>query len=279
MSERPVRVMRPMDPMLFDPLQFHTRYLLLLSKSCMWSWFYERTGISFPGLVRKHHQGLVAVECDVEYVRPFGLFDSDEFCVSVERVRARQGNSVLELFHEFSAQGQVFAKVRMLWRMLELDGDQALTGAPGVLRDSVLQRLEPCEIDPSRELRQVEVLRTQVEGEGEKIGEGHYPFTLYRHLCEVADQWSFLEVPGLASAGRERLIDALEQDPFKLRATLGRPLGQVLVKISCPFYLFEEGEVKTTAFSVHGRLVFVHRVINLTRMSTLAAVVIETFQD
>jgi hypothetical protein len=278
MSERPLHVVHPMDQTLFNPLQFQTRALLSLAKSSMWSWLYQRAGISFPDLARQHDQSLVAVEADVEYVRAFGVFDSDEYSVSVVKVRARQGNTVLEMYHEFAGEGGVFARVRMLWRLLELDGDQALTGIPGRFRDSVLQRLTPGEIDPSRERRYVDGFRGRIEQQGEKVAEGRHGFTLYRHQCEVADQWCFLEVPAFASQGREGLIEALEHDPFALRASLCKPLHKVLVKLSCPFYLFEQGEVLSTAYWLQGQLAFVHQIINVTRMNTLAAVVIETFQ-
>lgn len=62
MGERPVAVMRPIDPTLFNPLQFQSRSLLSLCKSSMWSWFSERLDISFPGLIREHHQSLVSAE-------------------------------------------------------------------------------------------------------------------------------------------------------------------------------------------------------------------------
>ncbi|WP_242487472.1 MULTISPECIES: hypothetical protein [unclassified Pseudomonas] len=277
MGERPVAVMRPIDPTLFNPLQFQSRSLLSLCKSSMWSWFSERLDISFPGLIREHHQSLVAVEADVDYLRPFGMFDSDWFQVSVEQVRLRQDNTVLEIFHQFQADGGVFAKVRMLWRLLELDGDAALTGVPGQLRGSVLKHLLPAEVDPGREPRYVDAQVALIEDEGERVAGAEYRFTLYRHLCEVADQWCFLEVPGLASEGRERLVDALVDDPLALRSGLGKPLQEVLVKLCCPFYLFDEGEVRTTTFIHHGNPVYIHRVINLTRDNRLAAVVIETF--
>ena len=112
---------------------------------------------------------------------------------------------------------------------------------------------------------------------GQLGAEFEYDFTLFRHRCEVADQWVFFELPTLAAESRESLIDALQDDPDELSSSLGLALNDIYMEWRCPFYLFEKGRIKTQAYRLQGKLYFAHHVFNLTRANTLAAIVIEAF--
>ena len=220
---------------------------------------------------------MVAVGCEIECLKDFCLLDADEFVASVDSVRLRQHNSVLELFHGFRAGDDEVVRVRLLWKLLELDGDEALSAVPGKIRDSVLSRFEPAEIDPTPIVRHLPVRVAHIESQGEFVLKGSYDFTLYRHRCEVADQWVFFELPTLVSDSREHLVHSEMADKLNLGRTLGKPLKKVSMELRCPFYLFEVGRVETTVYHVEGQLLFLHHVYNVTRANTLAAIVIEDF--
>ena len=277
MQTRTIKVSHPVESMLFGPFQFHAHSLMLLSFSSMWSWGSTYLSVSFPGMIKEYHQGMVAVGAEVEYVEPFEMFSADEFSVSVDEFKVRQGNSVFQVLHLIRAQGVVVARVKVRWKLLELDGDEALSATPGVIRPAFLQKFLPEEVDPSRVERPLLAQLENLKEHGQLCAEFEHDFTLFRHRCEVADQWAFFELPTLASESRESLIDSLQEDPGELASSLGLALDTIYMEWRCPFYLLEKGRVKTQAYRLQGKLYFAHHVFNLTRANTLAAIVIEEF--
>ena len=276
-TECKLEVIYPIHSCLFTGLQFHTRDLLSMAISNEWLWFSSQLGVSMPEFIKKHHQGLVIIALDIEYSRVFEFFDASQFTAKIQRFKVRQQNSIFEFHHEFIADDVVFAKVLIHQRVLELSGDEALSGVPGKVKACLLQKFLPDEIEPSNIVRRAPRLQNQIEQEGQLIAKNSYPFILHRHQCEVAEQWSFIELPTLASSGRERLLLSLENDSTHLMETLGMPLKNIVAKLTCPFFLFDEGQIDTSAYTFNNRIVFIHRVINVSRANTSAAVVIEMF--
>ncbi|AJJ03115.1 hypothetical protein BZ17_1999 [Yersinia pseudotuberculosis IP 32953] len=276
-EERTVNTIYPIHTCLFTALQFHGRELLSLGMSNKWLWFENHFNMSFPEFIKKYQQSNVAVAFEIEYIQPFDFFDAKTFDVSISKVRLRQKDSVFEFHHEFTANNIIFARVALYWRILMLSGDDALTAHPGPLGKELIQLFLPEEIDPSRTVRAVSKQLCEIEAEGQLITENYSNFTLFRHQCEVADQWSFVELPTLASAGREQLIISLEDDPENLSSTMGIPIKNIVAKLSCPFFLFDEGRVRTRAYLLNNQPVFVHHIFNISRADTLAAVVVESF--
>ncbi|WP_193588416.1 hypothetical protein [Yersinia hibernica] len=214
---------------------------------------------------------------EIEYTAPFEFFDATQFTVNVTKVQLRQKKTVLEFHYEFSANNVIFSRVVIFFYLLVLSGDEALTARPGEIDEKLLQRFLPEEIDSSNTVRAVPKLLSKIENEGQLVTENNNVFTLYRHQCEVADQWCFIELPTLASTGREKLITSLDDDPADLRSTMGKPIKNIIAKLSCPFFLFDEGRVRTRAYLWNKQPVFVHHVFNVSRADKLAAVVIESF--
>lgn len=276
-EERIVNMTYPIHTCLFTALQFHGRELLSLAMSSKWLWFEHHLKVSFPEFIQGYQQSNVTVAFEIEYTQPFTFFDANNFNTSIVKVRLRQKESIFEIHHDFTANQRVFAKVILYWRILSLSGDDALTAVPGKVDEKLLQRFLPEEIDSSNIVRAVPKLLNKIETEGQIITESNDLFTLYRHQCEVADQWSFIELPTLASAGRERLIISLDDDPAELRRTMEKPIKSIVAKLSCPFFLFDEGRVRTRAYLLNKQPIFVHHVFNVSRADTLAAIVIESF--
>ncbi|WP_145579438.1 hypothetical protein [Yersinia vastinensis] len=276
-KERTVNMTYPIHTCLFTALQFHGRELLSLAISNKWLWLERHLKVSFPEFIQGYQQSNVTISFEINYTQPLTFFDSNEFSSSVVKVRLRQKDSIFEIHHDFTANYRVFATVILFWRILSLSGDDALTAVPGNLDEQIKQRFLPEEIDSSNIVRATPKLLSKIESEGQFITEHNNLFTLYRHQCEVADQWSFIELPTLASAGRERLIISLDDDPAELSCTMGKPIKSIVAKLSCPFFLFDEGRVRTRAYLLNKRPIFVHHVFNVSRADTLAAVVIESF--
>ncbi|WP_145556447.1 hypothetical protein [Yersinia canariae] len=276
-EERTVSVTYPIHTCLFNALQFHGRELLSLALSNEWLWFEKCLCVPFPILIKEYQQSMVVTAFEIEYLKPFGFFDANQFKVNVVKVRVRQKDSIFEFNFELTANEIIFSRILICFRTLVLSGDDALTAQPGKVNEKLIRCFLPEEIDPSNMVRAVPKQLSKIEAEGQFITESNDSFTLYRHQCEVADQWSFIELPTFASAGRERLIISLDDDPAELRRTMEKPIKSIVAKLSCPFFLFDEGRVRTRAYLLNKQPIFVHHVFNVSRADTLAAIVIESF--
>lgn len=276
-EERTIDMTYPIHTCLFTALQFHGRELLSLAMSNKWLWLEHHLSVSFPEFIQGYQQSNVTISFEIKYIQPFTFFDANNFNASVVKVRLRQKDSIFEIHHNFTANHRVFATVVLFWRILSLSGDDALTAVPGNLSEQLRQRFLPEEIDSSNIIRAAPKLLSKIEAEGQFITEHSHLFTLYRYQCEVADQWSFIELPTFVSAGRERLIISLDDDPAELSRTMGKPIKSIVAKLSCPFFLFDEGRVRTRAYLLNKQPIFVHHVFNISRADSLAAIVIESF--
>ena len=95
---------------------------------------------------------------------------------------------------------------------------------------------------------------------------------MHRHLCEVADQWSIVHVPGIAAGARERL---LLSGAYSGRASsLGRAFSKIDIELSRPLFLFDEAAVETAVY--RDGTVFVHRIVSGSAAPLLHALVVET---
>lgn len=275
---RDLKIIQPVESSLFNPVQFQTRSLLSSTMSAMWSWFNQRLKVSFPMMISEFNQSLVIVACEVEYAKDYGFFEGSEFEHGVDSVQIRQKDMLCDIHYSFKAHGQIFARVRIVYRFLVLNGDDSLSASPGKINPAILNRFLPNEIDPAPVSRLLPMRLKNIEEHATPKAKGRYEFVLYRHLCEVADQWSFIEVPAFASQGRELMVRNNRDEFLNLSPAMNLPLKSVLVKYSAPFFLFDEGAVETTLWeSKNNALVFVHRVYNLSRGGELAALVIEEF--
>jgi hypothetical protein len=119
------------------------------------------------------------------------------------------------------------------------------------------------------------VLR-EVEESGELLGSYEYPFFIHREQCEFVDQWFFLESTVFAAASRERMV--FEQGAKKpaLRRGLSLPLRELDLLYSRPFYLFDQGKVRTRAFRAPEGVVFIHELVK-DGLNDPHALVVERF--
>jgi hypothetical protein len=96
-------------------------------------------------------------------------------------------------------------------------------------------------------------------------------------LCEVADQWSYIELPGYTGASREKLIMAAAGAAPELVGGLRQPLRRFTAEFRRPLYVLDEVTVKTRAFAAGDRLAFIHRVIRTGHDDQECAIAVELF--
>src|SRR5437879_2233109 len=79
------------------------------------------------------------------------------------------------------------------------------------------------------------------------------PCVIHRHQFEVADQWFWPEAVSLAGSGREELVRTEAERVPALRLAMRRPASRLDLLLVRPFFLFDEGAVRTTASEWEGR--------------------------
>jgi hypothetical protein len=273
---RTVAFSLPTDTAQFTALQLQPKSLLSLSFSALARWLREHL-VSFPDLIRRHGYSLVILGANIRYEQPLGFFDCDELYVEAALRVLRHGKRVkLDVtFRGGEARG---ATVGILFCPVHIDDTLSLGASPQALSDALLARFQPDEIDSSASARPVRDLLRRMEGSAEQLAhvEGP-PFVIHRHMCEVADQWAFLEVPALTGGAREGL--AMEnggQAPL-LTEGLRHPLRSFDMELSRPYFWFQEGTVETTAYRWDDHLTFVHRLLSKLPGEKVHGIIIEQF--
>lgn len=267
----------PTEPALFSVHQVHPRAALAIGQYMTWKWLFDHVA-GFRSLVKRHGMNWVIVGAHVHYLAPFAGHDADCFEARTAGLRLCRENTVLDAPVELSAGGQVFARTRVLYRAMELGGDETLSSAtPGAITGELLARFLPEERAPERLPRAVPPLIETAEREGRLLAESKTSFLTHRHLCELADQWCYIELPVLASVAREALVRARGRDVPQLRHGLGRPMRSFDAEFRRPFLLFDSGRTATRAYARGEDTVFVHRLLGDRGEGVNHALAVETF--
>jgi acyl-CoA thioesterase FadM len=253
---RRVRFNVPLDTSLFTPLQLQPRFLFWLGMNGWSRWVREHL-VSFRRLIREHNLGVVVVSVGLEYLRPFGFFDAAELVVEIGW-RARMGGVVLEGEIDYIGGNERVAKGGCTLRPVRLQDQQSLAAVPSRLSRALLDQFQSDEIDRERPRRVLPAVIESIE-RGECIAEAACPLTIHRHDCEVADQWSFIDLPSHAGAARERLVlERAGSVPF-LGSALANPVRSIHVELSRAMFLLDEATTHTKAYRSNGELGLVHR--------------------
>jgi len=268
---RLVRFAIPTDTSLFTPLQLQPRCMFWLGMSAWARWLQEHL-VSFRHLIRDHRLGFVVLSAHLEYLQPFGFFDADELVVEAG-FRARMGGVVLQGDYNYIGGGKKVAEARCILRPVRLQDLHSLAAVPSRLSPSLLDRFQPDEVDRERPERVVPELVRELE-KGQALAEASSPLMIHRHDCEVADQWSFIEVPSHVGAARERLALEHAGDSRALSSALSNPLRSIDAELNRPMYLLDQGTTSTKAYSNGGEVGFIHRLYTGVQEH---AVVVERF--
>ena len=264
----------PADTSMFTPLQLQPRKLLSIGMSAWARWAREYL-VPFPAMVREHHTSLAVAGLGMEYVEPLGFLDADliEFKVTI---RARSRGASLHMSMDCGARGNTAVRMTSVCVPVLIQDAQSLSALPGRLPEPLMARFRAEEMIsqpvPRRLRKELRVLTGETPGCEEKTS-----FTVHRDMCEVADQWSYIELPGIVAPGREAM--SLNPPPGLdvLRAGVSRPLTRWDAEIRRPFYAFDSGTVVSKAYVRPSRVAFVHELWNGTNDDHPNATVVEQF--
>jgi hypothetical protein len=266
----------PVDTGLFTPLNLQPTAVCRLAFNAAGRWL-SQYAISHRLLVAEHQTGLVVWSVELTSGDPVGYFDAD--CLGlVVTGRVRGGGTQFECDVEVRGPVGRATRMRACCVPLRLDAGPALAGAPARLGPEVMAAFRADEIDSRPHLSPLPGLRAAIAGGGAKLAQGRMPFVIHRHQCEVADQWFWPEAISLAGSGREELVRTEAENIPGLRLAMKAPVDRLDLLFSRPFYLFDEGEVLSTAYQWEGRLAFVHELVGTAiGGSEPRALVIEQF--
>ncbi len=253
------------DTCLFSPLQLQPRALFAHSWNGLARWFHAHV-CSFPSLLGDHRAGMVFLGIHLQYREPLGFFDADVVRQEVTARLLREG-SRLELVCRYTGlgraagDGRLAAEVRCVLCPVAIDEPRSLAARPQPFAAEIAACFAADERGDKAPPRVVPALLEELAAKGRPLGERQTPFTIHRHMAEVADQWSFSEIPCLCEASREHLVlENVGREP-SLGAALGKPLRSIDVELARPYYSFDRGVTHTQVAAVGetGGLAFVHR--------------------
>jgi hypothetical protein len=246
----------PVDSGSFTPLHLQPAAVCRLAFDAAGRWL-ARHAISHRRLVSEHRTGFVLWSVQLVTGDPIGFFDTERLRVRVTG-RVRGGGTQVECDVELRGPAGRPTRLRACCVPLRLDGDPALSGAPARLGPDVLSAFLADEIEARPHRSAAPGLRASIAGGGAALAAGRMPFVIHRHQCEVADQWFWPEAVSLAGCGREELVLTAAERVPRLRDAMRAPVGRLDLLFIRPFYLFDEGAVRSTAYEWEGRLAFVH---------------------
>jgi hypothetical protein len=285
----------PVDSGFFTPLGLQPAAVCRLAFEGAGRWL-GRHAISHRRLVAEHRTGFVFWSVQLVPGDPIGFFDADRLDVTVTG-RVRGGGTQVEC--EVVVEGmrpeddlpplrkavECDAQVEGGWPEddlppltprrkpggrggcptllkavcvpLQLDGGPALSGAPARLSPEVLSAFRHDEVEARPHRSPLPGLGGDIPTHGGVSGRGAAAFVIHRHQCEVADQWFWPEAVSMAGGAREDLV--LANAGFHL--AMQAPVRRLDLLFSRPFYLFDEGAVRSTAHEWEGGVAFVHEFV------------------
>jgi hypothetical protein len=221
-----------------------------------WAGWIRTNLVPFRDLVREWQCGVVVVGTSATWIRPFQFFDTDVL-EATTAVKVSAGGEILMTDTRFVVDGSEVASALGTLRPIRIT-DASLAARPGALPEELLQRFNPDEIAEPPPRSHMRSRVADISARGEHLESSTHPFRVHRADTEVADQWSFIDIPDHAAAAREELI--LSTSHPLLGGSLARSLTDVEVAISRPLFVFDSARVATDAYSLDGGQVFVHRI-------------------
>jgi len=271
--ETKIRVLN--DTSLFDSIQLQLRPVLAIGMRAWAQWAYENL-YGFPTLIKEHRFGLVVVGGHAAFERPFNFFSADAFEV-VGHAEVVQDRRLILGHIAFMKGDERFVSLRLVSRPVSMAGGDSFAALPTRLEGHILSKFTQEELTDRRIERDVAQLLATLDP-ATQIAETVRPERLYRHDCEAADQWSYIEIGAHAATAREALIaDSSKELRPKLQPGLTTAVRFVDIEITRPLFLFDKLQVRTQVYLEGERLTFVHTFQSQMGGRHDHAVVIERF--
>jgi malate synthase A len=262
---------------MFTHLQLKPRVAFSFGFMGWSAWLIEHA-ISHAALVRDHATGFVPIGLEIEYLQPSNFYDCQSVSVTtqVRTWNPRRFHSLQDVDVLLAADGGVpVARIYLQEVCVRIESPETLAAAPGrvplALGESLLD--SPAEIDERPLLMNRGAAR--VPADAKVIAESRHEFVVYRHACELADQWYSEHVCDYIGDSREAMVLKLLQEHPDLAAGLSNRIERISIGLRRPYMLFDRGQVVTRSYRIGTETHFVHQL--LTASGALAGDAIEVF--
>jgi hypothetical protein len=265
------------DTSTFSAVQLQPGVVASLAWNALARWLRTYV-VSFPTLIAKESTGLVVMGFHLEYRDPVSFFDCESFRArGAFRMMRRGERGLLDL--RLSSDSHELAVAQLIVRPVAIKDPVSLGAEPSPMPESLLSQFEDDEAESASPVRIVPARLSAVETTGSLLAEYTEPFRVHRHLSEVAEQWSWTEVPSLVESARENLaLGDRGENKMMLRRCLDHRIRRFDVEFSRPYFSFEFGEIVSRAYDVAGHLAFIHKFTS-NKGSDLHATAVEVFES
>lgn len=246
-----------LDASLFTPAQLQPVAVGRLGFQAGTRWLRDHVA-SHRDLVARHRVGLVLWAWQLEYEKPLRFEDADAAQIEVSaRIRGPRA-SQLEVEMTIEGPDGVAVRTRAASVPLRLSGDLALSGSSAPLPPELAGRFRDDERERSAFRSRIPALRAALGRDGEHLGTNESTFRLYRHHCEMADQWYWAESVGFAGAAREEFVMRHGGKAPQVRRALAEGIRTVDATWLRAGQLWDELKIRTDAYVYDGEVAFVH---------------------
>jgi hypothetical protein len=244
------------DSSLFDSRQLHSRSILACCMK-MWAQWMNEHMLPFPRLIRELNFGVVVNRLSVKYEKPYTFFSADEFEMRGTLSIGQRRRFLLGQVH-FMNGAERFLLVKAVLSPLTIDPECDLGAVSSRVEGAVLDQFQDDEFSDEAAERPIRQIMRDFASE-KPIAVARRSIRIGRHDCEVADQWSYIEVAAHAASAREEMIlDAELETQERLQSGLVEPIQTLHAEIGRPLFLFDNAEIDSTAYCMAGVLTFVH---------------------
>ena len=256
---RSVRFEVPVDTSLFTPLQLQPRAVFGLGMSGWARWLREHW-VAFPRLIRDQGLGVVIAGMELEYFEPFGFVDADALETNVA-VTVRADGALVFLVARFVSPctGAEVARVSGVLRPVRIGEGLTLAAHPANLRADIVANFGEDEVVRTGSRVRLRTLASELEAAEPPIAGACRAFTVHRHLCETADQWSGIALPDVTTDVREGLVSERSDDVPALAAAFVHPMRRLAIEFRRPAFFLDPLTVDCSAYVRDEELIFVHR--------------------
>lgn len=243
----------PTNPTQFGPDQIRPRVLLGLAITSLGRWFAAHL-VPYSRLLNDYRTGFVFTTVQLDNALPDLRFADADWLAVTSRVTVSNSAKYLQLtvdihsrLHTQESATRRVASFQADLRVVTIVESQALTGTPGTLPGPLYARFLPEEIyQPDR----TAIARAATPPEGKEIFNSNGQETiLCRSHCEVADQWSFIEVLELLTTARERLFVQGAVPAAVGHLAVAQPVRNIVGVFHRAMYVFDTCRITTRVVS------------------------------
>lgn len=231
----------PVDPTLFGPNQLRPRAILGMATSGVGRWLVSHVA-PYPALAAEHRTGFVVSSLRLDYADPQLRYDEATWLAATVGLTIDSTGERVRFRISYAGDGRPAAELNGELRVLALTGDEGLTALPGALPLDLVARFQADEIHPFSGRVAVPPITTD-----ELMEPREYTTTLSRSHCEVADQWSFIEMAELMTRAREQIYITTPSPSAAVRLAASAVVRRTSIVLMRPLFVFDECVITTSA--------------------------------